>query len=33
MTRGRKVADGPVSEIVGGRGLEDVFLEIIGGNA
>jgi ABC-2 type transport system ATP-binding protein len=33
MTRGRKVADGPVSEIVGGRGLEDVFLEIIGGHA
>ncbi|MCD0452174.1 alpha/beta fold hydrolase [Actinocorallia sp. API 0066] len=31
MTRGRKVADGPVEEIVGGRGLENVFLEIIGG--
>ncbi|WP_106397224.1 alpha/beta fold hydrolase [Actinocorallia populi] len=30
MARGRKVADGPVAEIVGGRGLEDVFLEIIG---
>ncbi|ROO90281.1 ABC-2 type transport system ATP-binding protein [Actinocorallia herbida] len=31
MTRGAKVADGPVEEIVGGRGLENVFLEIIGG--
>ncbi|GAB3653167.1 CocE/NonD family hydrolase [Actinocorallia lasiicapitis] len=30
MARGRKVADGTVAEIVGGRGLEDVFLEIIG---
>jgi ABC-2 type transport system ATP-binding protein len=33
MARGRKVADGPVAEIVGGRGLEDVFLEIIGSRA
>jgi ABC-2 type transport system ATP-binding protein len=33
MMRGRKVADGPVEEIVGGRGLEDVFLEIIGSGA
>ncbi|MEO3785686.1 alpha/beta fold hydrolase [Actinocorallia sp. B10E7] len=33
MARGRKVADGPVTEIVGGRGLEDVFLEIIGSRA
>lgn len=33
MARGRKVADGPVGEIVGARGLEDVFLELIGGGA
>ncbi|WP_344836502.1 alpha/beta fold hydrolase [Actinocorallia longicatena] len=30
MARGRKVADGTTADIVGGRGLEDVFLEIIG---
>jgi len=33
MMRGRKIADGPVAEIVGGRGLEDVFLELIGSGA